>query len=616
MHVLAKPIRCGSEVLLIRASPALTAIDSAERTPLPRGHYAFTASTLACFAPQDDSENDVRMFGIALQAAHEMQESGEVTAPSPVAHANHSVPYSDGVTMLSADWRRTSSEEVKAAKQFNAEEVILPASDSIAAPMLSPERSRATQSANIPDANIHGTTAADAAACEIHPRPMGCPRSQAGTVRDTQTDPELCKSAASVDADPRATLQASNVAAVGHRDPSSSRPQAPPNATDSVTSVHTIAETQGGSTQAPNSMAEGPGDVLLLPDDPLAVLDALPPTQIQDDCSSFPETELQEPMLLEWTTCMATQVIEADGLARSHTPLSPAHSTDTQPAGAPYNGSENASPCSTEIEGSSTEIGPCVHEYAASVDPMLQSCGELPAGGGLQLPDSAKRAKADLTLRNKRGSLPPLPFDESGNVKYVLSMNVATEKEPVSARKQIDDEKCGSKQAERSSRNTVREKRDGQPENGTFEQVRAVRTDLLVPCSKEKEDHQGMSCQDAHRFEAQQPLQRHNDHVPTNFNGNLARLESKAPDQLLAIGMAGTTQATVCESSDAEPHCVPLEDAIRNSPCLQRRITQVRDRCQSPSCGTVPETHTVDANRKDVPSQQVLAHGLPCHDCI
>lgn len=525
--------------------------------------------------------------------------------PSPCGCGPDSAPASEAVTIPSADWRRTASEEVRAANQFAAEELVLPASVGRAKLVTSQDQEDAPQkSAARVDASAGSPgVAVEGKAPGLQP---GCSRSEAGTVQETQSDPKMSSSAGSGGWGPPLAREVVEAAALGSCGPwvvpSRAQPQDHGHA-----SVHTVAETQGGSSLAKGIVAE-PGDEAIedVCEDVAGLPDVIA-TQLQDagDMSSFPETQL-EPVLPSWHTCATTQMTEQQGCAGEDGALTPSHSTDTQPADAPLSDTCDIASIDTSlVEDAEAAGSPCIQEQAASVDPLQEGL-KLPCSAEFQ-PGAAPRMRPERQLSALAGGSPPLPFDESGNVQYLSATLLAAEDQPTPDRSPVLADASLPREPGAAAPAVVGAMGALQDNGG-----------VVVPSDPSGHASSVAGITDKPGSIEKVPEQPEvdtavppNDQQGCNVSGIVVPEQAVKGERRRPSAATGPTQATVCDSSDGEHEGAAVADTRHpKQPLVAAGKLRM---CQSASCGTVPETHTGDGHARVLPSQQVLLLCTPIY---
>lgn len=528
---------------------------------------------------QVNSENDVRLFGIALQST-EIKESGSMNPPSTSGCHHDSLAISDAVTIPSVDWRRTASEQARAAQQFSEQGLVLPLSATKAETVPAQAQAHKSQELVVPANDAAGADSAAGAANTQEP-PEGS-RSEAGTIRDTQTEHVTSVSGASGrsgvpvhDAAPERSAGAGSV------------PDGTKLHNGQSSEVHTIADTQGGNSHANGGIGGASVRDCTADSEEEAEVHGMLATQLQEPCdfSSFPETQL-EPVLPSWHTCCTAQITQQDGGAPEDDPT-PVHSTDTQPADAPFSHTANMTATDTAAEGGQAESDLIVHECAASVDPLADGL-VLPGSTDARQMGSAQHGKDRRQLPVEAGTSSPLPFDESGNITYLCARPDADEHPTTLAPPKVSRDARAAQEAAAEAMNDAQE-----PD--TFN------------APGEAEEHCGITLRDQPQ-EPVAPLAGAPSELPSNRKGGSAAgnpMPRPADDhvQCHPTAATGPTQATVCDSSDGEPEAAPASNSPRH-----RYAATAADKhtgCESASCGTVPETYTGDGHAKVLPSQLV-----------
>lgn len=523
---------------------------------------------------QDNSENDVRLFGIALQST-EVKEPGSLNPPSTSGCHQDSLPTSDAVTIASADWRRTASEQARAAQQFFEQGLVLPASAARAEPVPAQNRAQTSQ-----ELGIHADDAAGADRAAGEKKTQDLPevsRSEAGTVRETQTEHVTSVSVASG----RSGIRVLDATPARSAATGSFPKRADAHNYGQLSEVYTIADTQAGNSHVNDIIGGASKGDCTEDSEEEAEVHGMLATQLQEPCdfSTFPETQL-EPVLPSWHTCATTQITGQDGDARQDG-LTPVHSTDTQPADAPLSPTANMMSTDTAAEGGQAQSGLTVHECAASVDPLADGLVR-PGSDDAQQMGTALGGKGGRQLPVQAGASPQLPFDESGNITYLCARPDAHEHPSTPPPPDV----C---RGARAAQETV------------VEAIKDVREPDTVPAPDEAANRVGNTVPD----QLQEPVASE---LPGNRNGGSAAVDPMSPPagedgQEHPAVATRQTQATVCDSSDGKPEAPPAADGPRHKYAV--KAVDTHHGCESTSRGTVPETHTGDGHAEVLPSQQV-----------
>lgn len=563
-------------------------------------HPSARIDTIPMFYVKEDSDIDVRLFGI-VQSCTEVRESSSPCPPSSGGRGRGSAAASEVVTVMSADWRRTASEQAQAQKQFAKEQLVLPSSAcTVAVP--SPDQ---TQPAQELQPHTTSRSPADGNFDEISVQYTS--RSQGGTVRETQTG-----------ATPASTAGAGVAPAVPHGARACQLQESEglesalygTDASDygNASDVYTIMDTHRGSSEAKklleSAVDAGELDVL--------GLETFPSTQLQGVCdtSSFQATQL-EPALPSCRTC-PTQITGQEVCALEADVITPAHSTDTQPADASLNLNSIAVLTHTTAEaGVQAETSPSVHDEAASVDPKLQAENPAPDRANPCQQRALRQEPGAGNLPAVAGFVPPPAFDESGNSAYLLPQPRIAVIQPDSVISGVAAQMSVEKEAVPVSEANTSPTLQQLPERS--------------PSSHPGDDSAVKHALTTHGHLAH-GIAEHA-HLPGNPSYSCPLPEADAdsrkaglkypPDagttkckQFKTSPAANPTQATVCDSSDVE-----LETPKVGDDCLHLKdlIVAMEDErvCRSTSCGTVPETYTGDGTMKAPLSQQVRLDAAP-----
>eukprot|EP00892_Ulva_mutabilis_P003001 jgi/Ulvmu1/12701/UM095_0005.1 len=546
-------------------------------------------------ANQDDSENDVRMFGIVQQSGV-VRASGSICPPRSSALGNDSAPASDIVTVTSADCRRTASEQAHAAKQFVEEQHVLPASSAKA------DAGTSLGGEHVPQAPQQGAVVRPVSH-RTDDQEQGCSASHAGTVRETQTDatPASTASAGRAGRDPahlkrvhlkRAHLSQAAVscdlmsALLGREALDRGEPS----------EVHTIMDSQRGSSQGKHVIAEKV-DAAHMDEYDGPEPDDFPSTQLEEGCGvcSIQATQLQSAAPSCYTVSIPPTQRETGN--KDVDLQTPTHSTDTQPADAPFSGNDLANvEKAAAVDLAGVAISSAFQDCGGSIDPLRSGSAQK----------AAARAGAGAASQLAAESMPQLPFDESGNLLYVSARPSHTCTQPDDASTDAGlhataadavsvaniDPTVGCEVLPNYDRATAPGLTNAQVAEGAF------------PCPgsyairmAEQEHPQVHASPDRPLPEANGDNSKHRPDCLEAEPGVDAVPSSAAP-------ATGLTQATVCDSSDGEPDAPDV--GCGGSELKQTKPAEESNGCQSSSRGTVPETHTGDGHAKAPSSQQTV----------